>query len=107
MDNEYQQMQRSVGGSTNGGCGGLFGTTPPAQCLADMQGRPGFSPARQRFLVDEAAALRNGNTSPSMVSPTTSPALMGFCPNCGSEVNSAHRFCPYCCFQLRAAQQSP
>jgi len=24
-----------------------------------------------------------------------------FCPNCGSEAEPNHRFCPYCCYQLQ------
>lgn len=25
-----------------------------------------------------------------------------FCPNCGAEAEQNHRFCPYCCYQLRS-----
>lgn len=77
---------------------------PQMAAAAAVGGRDlGQDPLPQMML--KAALEATASMAPAL--PTTAQVLHGrpplaarFCPNCGSEAEPNHRFCPYCCYQL-------
>jgi len=87
------QMQQSIGGVPLQSRRGNGANTRPMA--------PDVVNSTLKAALHAATTTLPESMQAQMVSQS-SMAMPRFCPNCGAESEPAHRFCPYCCYQLQA-----